>query len=550
MNAKSYTSMNKQFYPTPENIGRQLLRHVDWKKVTAILEPSAGKGDLLRLVKGQAKIVECIELDPNLQAILRDKGYNVIGDDFLTHDTYTSYDLVIMNPPFADGAKHLLKALDLCKHGGQVCCILNAETLRNPCDRYREKLVDLLEEHAAIIEYVKDGFAHAERKTGVEVALVYVNILKKEVDFDMFSGMEIAKDYAETYKSINDNQLATNDAIANAVRRFNQDSEVGLSLINAYENALSVIPHSEIATHVGAPLISLDIESSEDGKDRLSRKNRFIRELRVKYWTLLAQLDAVSDNMTYEMRQDYMSNIQKMRSYDFTTSNIMQFMINITKGHAESTETAIMKVFDRLTYEHSMDNCKNVHYFSGWKTNSAFMIRKKVIIKCYGMYTSYHSASWWHFRDASDILDELEKILTYLDGNRTQWDGEKARHILNRLDTNNYHGEKVEFKYFNAEFKMKGTIHLWFKDLELLKKLNIFGASKKGWLPNGYGKKGYEDMTPEEQNVIDSFHCHDSKANASCRKAKAKKEYSRVMANAAYYTQLETANILMIGMGG
>ena len=37
-----------------------------------------------------------------------------------------------MNPPFSEGDKHLLKAINIMKNGGQIVCILNAETIKNP----------------------------------------------------------------------------------------------------------------------------------------------------------------------------------------------------------------------------------------------------------------------------------------------------------------------------------------------------------------------------------------------------------------------------------
>ena len=36
-----------QFYPTPEALVDKMINKVDWGNVTSILEPSAGKGDIL-----------------------------------------------------------------------------------------------------------------------------------------------------------------------------------------------------------------------------------------------------------------------------------------------------------------------------------------------------------------------------------------------------------------------------------------------------------------------------------------------------------------------
>ena len=36
------------FYPTPWAVAQKMLNCVDWKYVSSVLEPSAGKGDLAR----------------------------------------------------------------------------------------------------------------------------------------------------------------------------------------------------------------------------------------------------------------------------------------------------------------------------------------------------------------------------------------------------------------------------------------------------------------------------------------------------------------------
>lgn len=41
--------------------------------------------------------------------------------------------------------------------------------------------------------------------------------------------------------------------------------------------------------------------------------------------------------------------------------------------------------------------------------------------------------------------------------------------------------------------------------MDLLKKLNIFGGKGKNMLPPRYGKVPYDDMTSEEQAVVNEF---------------------------------------------
>lgn len=118
---------NKNFYPTPEKLVNKMISLVDWNKVETVLEPSAGKGDIAETVKkygekyqGVSFDIDCIEYDENLRHILTGKDLKVVHNDFLTYDTMKSYDLIIMNPPFENGDKHILKALEMQEKTGAV----------------------------------------------------------------------------------------------------------------------------------------------------------------------------------------------------------------------------------------------------------------------------------------------------------------------------------------------------------------------------------------------------------------------------------------------
>jgi len=93
-------------------------------------------------------------------------------------------------------------------------------------------------------------------------------------------------------------------------------------------------------------------------------------------------------------------------------------------------------------------------------------------------------------------------VFDYLDGGRT--DHMDLKNIIQQAEKTGQTG-KIQFKYFTVTFYKKGTCHIEFTDLELLKKFNIFGSQRKQWLPPCYGKAKYEDMTKEERSVIDAF---------------------------------------------
>ena len=49
-NVTAITSGENQFYPTPKELAQRMLANIDWNKVNTVLEPSAGKGDLVEVV--------------------------------------------------------------------------------------------------------------------------------------------------------------------------------------------------------------------------------------------------------------------------------------------------------------------------------------------------------------------------------------------------------------------------------------------------------------------------------------------------------------------
>ena len=125
-----------EFYPTPDTLLEKILAGVKWNRITTVLEPSAGKGNIVTFVENKARnsspannvlSIDCIEKDETLQNTLKGSGMRLVHDDFLTYYTRKSYDMIIMNPPFSEGDKHLSKALTMQEAtGGDVICILNA----------------------------------------------------------------------------------------------------------------------------------------------------------------------------------------------------------------------------------------------------------------------------------------------------------------------------------------------------------------------------------------------------------------------------------------
>lgn len=88
-----------------------------------ILEPSAGEGNLIDYINSKFKFdnpIDVIELNADKANKLIEKGYNLIGRDYINTNIKNKYDLILACPPFKDNANllHIQKMYtDLDKYG-------------------------------------------------------------------------------------------------------------------------------------------------------------------------------------------------------------------------------------------------------------------------------------------------------------------------------------------------------------------------------------------------------------------------------------------------
>ena len=429
----------------------------------------------------------------------------MVHDDFLTFHTRKQYDLCIMNPPFDNGDEHLLHALSLMERGGQIVCLLNAETIRNPYTNRRKVLVQKLHEHNARIEFIENAFRHAQRPTDVEIALVYVNIPKKEIPSDILSSLRRASENS-TENSEQATDLASADWLQNMIDGYNFEAALGEKLINEFA---ALRPYMDPGKDHGEPLLSLKVGSRNTGNNA-SMLNAYLYGLRAKYWGNLLRRPELTEKMTSAMQQDYNSKVESLSEYDFSRYNIETVMREIAHQLSRGVEDSILDLFEQFSAKHSWypECANNIHYYNGWATNKAHKVGMKVIIPSNGCCASWGREKLDSYR-VNSLISDLERAMNYLDRGETTFHTpiDHAVRIANMNDMN-----KADFTYFTCTFYKKGTCHIKFKPeaSRIIDRLNIFAGQKKNWLPPTYGKKHYADMTAEEQAVIDDFQGADS----------------------------------------
>ncbi len=540
---------NNNFYPTPDKLIHKMLSKINFKsKVEPILEPSAGSGNLADAIakeysrhhngtwskcspeKAQQHI-DTIEIDNNLKYILQGKGYKVVHDDFLTFNTMKYYRTIIANFPFSEGDKHLKKCLDMINiNSGQLVCIVNAETIKNPYSNLRKSLLNQLEYLNAEIEFLEGEFLEAERKTSVEVALInVVKDIEIKDDSIIINKLRQEEIYDKTYKE--EHYLVEGDFINNIISQYNFEVKAGIELIREYYKMKPYILQN-FGENCESSILSLSIGSKGIDSNLQDTINTFIESVRHKYWSTLFHNPEFTKRLTNNLQRDLHNRINELVNYDFSLYNIREIQMQMNKNIVEGVEETIFKLFEEFTFQHSYypEFSKNIHLFNGWKSNSCYKINKKIVTTING-YRDL-SYSWGGFKpthyECLYRLRDIEKVLSYLDkGDLKEVDLTERLKEVEKSNTS----KKIQLKYFEITFYKKGTAHIVFTDEDLLNRFNRFGCMKKGWLPPSYGKAKYNDMTKEEQQIIKDF--------------EGEKEYNKVMGNVGYYLYNSTDTLLL-----
>ena len=149
------------YYPTPAQIVELMIDAADFKAADVFLEPSAGTGQIINLVRDfsarhklNLDLFAC-ELNPRFAGELRRRGLRVAEGDFLSFEAVSKADKILMNPPFENNGdiKHGLHAFRHLKTGGRMLIITRAGVdygrtveharWREQCENYRTAVLDL-----------------------------------------------------------------------------------------------------------------------------------------------------------------------------------------------------------------------------------------------------------------------------------------------------------------------------------------------------------------------------------------------------------------------
>lgn len=162
------------FFETPAALAARVVEMAGIRPGMQVLEPSAGRGALVRAVQASARstLIGAVEIQPENARAVRALGVDVLERDFLTLPVSFDADRVVMNPPFARQADidHVCRAFKWVAPGGRLVSIMSAGV------RFRQNQKTLAfralveQNDGEIIDLPPGSFA--ESGTGVNTVIV------------------------------------------------------------------------------------------------------------------------------------------------------------------------------------------------------------------------------------------------------------------------------------------------------------------------------------------------------------------------------------------
>jgi hypothetical protein len=477
--------MDNQFYPTPADLAKRAVGLFRNSNITRLLEPSAGRGDLLEPLCGRYQHnqhkIDCIEIDLENQAVLRDKGFSVIDSDFMKFEGRGSfYSHILVNPPFQSGIQHALKAWDLL-YEGEMVAILNAATIENASSKEKQFLVDLIDKHGSV-EFIDEAFMapDTKRKTSVRVALVW---LEKKSDFktDFFTDLKVDDtEHDETYVCPNAIALP-NSSIENTVRAFKVAVEKMKTACIAEEEA-----------NYFARLVGMDLRRTNEGEGKdeapapdtrsvTEKINDQYVKLKEAAWRQVLKATDFKTHLSSKAQKRLESDFEQVSKLEFTLSNIYGLLNGIVQQKASIQESMILDVFDLITNEYGTEG--NRSYYMGWSSNNkhrknGFRIKlNRFILPVHNHY----GGSLTH--ESIGKLEDMDKVFALMDG--------AAKTEKSLVDTYNANtkalcqGQRVSASYFDIRYYPgKGTMHIFPTNKAVVDRLNRTVGRIRQWLPN------------------------------------------------------------------
>lgn len=580
------------FYPTPPNVVEKLLDGIEWYKYKNVLEPSAGKGNLVDGIAADyakqswrshdaAISVDCIEIDPYLRSIVqyeyggqrlaemcrrlrelednREYDYTlhkyvcrnpsdaaehkelteekdkrrvvecrIIHDNFLSFNSRKRYDLIVMNPPFSNGDEHLLHAINLQSRHGGV--IRCVLNAETLLNPYTNRRKVL---RAKLQELGADvSYVDGAFSDGERKTDVRVAIIKINIPTPETGASEI---YERLKAAAEVEEIPADDVTDLAVADFLQEIVTRFNV--EVDAGLALIREYQAIQPYILRSLSPDETYNKpilalriDGDNEYTdlKTNKYLRLTRRKYWKALFTNKEFIGKLTSNLREKYQGMVDKMQNYDFTLFNIKQIMVEMNAEMQQGVQDTIVALFDRMTEQHS--------WYPECQKNihyyNGWKTNKahKINSKVILPVNGMFSCYSWE-KDTFSVSNAYSTI-SDIEKVFEYLDGNMSApvdlHGVLQAAHSSGQTKNIQCKFFSVTLYKKGTMHIKFHNQALVDRFNIYCSQKKNWLPPNYGRTNYADMSQEAQAVVDEFHGNGTEGSG-------KAAYAEIMKRQGYF---------------
>ena len=336
---------NPNFYPTPVNVIEQMMMNEVIVGKT-VLEPSAGKGDIVDWLKanGAGRVIAC-EIDTNIRRLL-DGKCEILAEDFMTvtSEQVSHVDYIVMNPPFSEGAQHILHAFEIAPTGCTIVALCNNSNLERGW-RYEtnKKLIETVELYGHN-EYLGDVFSTAERKTNVGVALIKLYKQgEKENEFDGYFFSEEEDNETSQRAGIMQYNVVRDivGRYVSAVKLFDET----LAAANRI-NELARFP--EMGEYDYIPIKFGTMEGGYSGKECTITHQQDKKELQKYYWRIIFNKLNMEKYATTQLRAQINKFVEERQNVPFTMKNIYSVIDMVIQTTSQRMDTALLEAFDHI----------------------------------------------------------------------------------------------------------------------------------------------------------------------------------------------------------
>lgn len=560
-----------QYYPTGAHTAARMYAKFK-RPVNHLCDPSAGKGHLIRHARegfvgvpdadlpwladiedrpigrngarvfdyarkrfGDVGHVSAVEIDARHHDSLKELDIQILGYDFMDVQSLATVTSVLMNPPFARGEAHVLHAWEVV-YDAEIVAIINAESIRNPRTQERQRLVELIAAHGTV-EFLRDQFIDdVERKTEVEVALIYLektparymdldrllggltkgDALRGEIEVEVCTALSLPSNFIQDTSYRFRQAVAAARAASEAVALADHFAEgMGLTLDEMQAKGVG----SDFRTEAG----NVRAAANEDFKVRYDN-------LKKRAWGQILRSSLLNDRLSNQARRKVEASAESIYAMEFSVANIHGFLAGVIQSLPSIYEDMIVDLFDAII-ERSSDN---VVFYRSWKSNQKHRIGMRIRKSRFIMPRFQLSFGGSLDYESERFLADVDKVWGYLMGEPHGYDGLVA--AMKKSDLRS--SERIASRYFDVRYyKGVQTLHFYPKSSEVVEKINKFVGKLRQWIPGNMDEansdfqkqyEGGEALTKDYMRVYEmsarNSYGYDRPAIALLRNLKGKDE--------------------------